>query len=1501
MDITLILNIVFYAVIGLSVLGGIWGLITGFFSQSFSAIVKAILIIVFVFATPAIATSIGNIDISRFIQTINMNGQAIKVTSINETLVNVLASFNFIDPVNGASLYQTLLGLANQIISFATFFILMLLVFLLGEIIGGLFYAITLRFAVKSWYQNYESRNSVVFTKQEGESNRQFKKRVKEELQRTSEARKQLDYELKEDGYSKKERKELIEKEFESLSNSSQNQKKSAKPMSNTTRRLLGGTVGLVTSFITVSLVLAPLSSLVNTVNKEVVTKMSEDDKNKVRNTKFGKYFTMLENSNDTLLMKYLGLGNFDTNLMNQVTATILNGQKVSFIQTLTNFSEIIGPTLGIIDFNDQGKVVINTAVALGGEYVNTVLTVFAKDNLVLSLMPALLNLATKQIPSNIIDATQLDLSNIDYSSEITALNSVYQELYKTGLVDEAVDNIKDIDIDYSKKENYINALTNLASSRLITQNLPFILSSAGQLILNKTGYEIISTNPDSYKNLDWADTLSNLGRIFLDLTEGLGIKKLTSTAIKDVLNLNNILNDEVKLDYFEKALIGDSAYTGLLDLQLFKEAITPSSLIKTVFNSVSMIKDYVDVSVINEMGDYFDNNPDQLKAEFKMVLDALPKVKKTFIDNKFSIDDENQRNTLKEVLMMTESSVMFNNVLPNIVRYNLSKNNSALFGGFGVNNIQFESDSLIPDLINLIDIYPSIKSITDAFNQGATLGDKLDKFDPNALELVLNSIVNNEILNPSQGIFVTDVNGTINLVNYPDYNINILIKNMLGSDAMKDSGISVPSNILDIKWKNTDEVTKFVNSLRFLKENYSKIFVDNTLKLNNLNYDIVNAMFITLSQSKIIEPSLASLLNKSIAPALSNLGVAVNFNNFTPDMWVNLGHYFGKTVDILNIISPGSLANPSSLSKIDWMNADPDEVNILLTSLYKSNIMMEYANEAQMPIDPFGDLIYSIFDKAKLKDLIGENYNRFTFSRFYNPNLSWVNKTDTVTIKDPASPNYIYYNENGLEFERTVDGEIYEFCEILRSIQSTKATNPETNEELKGMAAVKSGFAESSYLTSIINQVNKSTLLNHSIMSVVESVTKNLSVNFNGNQLKFDYINFYIYYQYDSMPGYQKEELKKLMSIYDFVRTRALTEQEIKYYQDKGQEVPKKTSTINEIIKHITELDLIVDENGTQIRYQQLKEFLLSMTTANIFGFPKTGYMYSMSEQILSNLFAVTKLDQVITGESDANKAKESYMKQIKTVNSAYGYDEFYGWEDEVDNIITIIKSIQGVDINKLNDPQALLTKKNPDDNNEEYALIKLLKGINNSTLSHQAVPRLFDKIFNTQMKINDDINNFINEKYQSFTFRPSFDFLIHTGLLPQDLKYWEDEIQVLSDNLNCLIDDKKQFNPQYYIKTEKNIQPIVNIFKELQSFSLYKEYYVASVFHKIKIPVVNKSIYEVIAEGTIPNLEKTTYTESTYYIKEVKEFNSILYGDKASVNIENINNFLGTNSPTK
>ena len=140
-------QIIYYSLLGLfiliilgSLLAGLIGFLKGLYKTALKTIIKAVLIAIFLFTTPAITNAVGNISLANFHLSFTISSTTIQVTTIQQTIADIITSTGMIAPIGGLSLYETAISLANAILAYFVFFNILIVIQLTISLITCIMY-----------------------------------------------------------------------------------------------------------------------------------------------------------------------------------------------------------------------------------------------------------------------------------------------------------------------------------------------------------------------------------------------------------------------------------------------------------------------------------------------------------------------------------------------------------------------------------------------------------------------------------------------------------------------------------------------------------------------------------------------------------------------------------------------------------------------------------------------------------------------------------------------------------------------------------------------------------------------------------------------------------------------------------------------------------------------------------------------------------------------------------------------------------------------------------------------------------------------------------------------------------------------------------------------------------------------------------------------------------------------------------------------------------------
>ncbi len=1013
----LILLITFLAILLFSLLAGLIGLLKGIYKTTLKTILKLALILVLVFASPSISSWIGNIDIGKLIP--NSEGSV----TILSYLVNYLNSTGYVSPMNGLSLYETTIAIATSALSFLTFLVGMIVVQLTISLITAIFYH-----GIFRWFLPVETK-----------AERKARK--------------------KKDGKS-------------AITNGLVDQKGKVSGTSRRTLPLLripGGIVGLLQEFVFLCVLISPLTAIARiavdnraTIEEGLkVSGMSDENVNKAND-----YMDSAENS---LLYKTLGWKDFDLLVMNKVSTVNLNNSQVSFSGLVSSTLDIADPLLkdGIISYDQAASTVtINFSLLLSTSTVDALISNMIDSPMVMALIPPLVDVALNSVSGASFAIDELDFNNIDWTSELTILNGIYKEVYSSAIepmVTTSGVNPKNFIIETSTMSDeqmnvYVDAVCQLGTMSSIKNNLPVILSGIGRYLENQ-GFEILPSDKAAYKDINWSEDLKVFTEAVLTYFRTIGMD-ITSDINLNILQEKTfeVMKDETKRNTLENIICGQTNHQGLLDTQLFS-ALSLSKVISSTLSSISSVKKYISGMDFSFIDSFSDN---ELKSEFSTMFSIAGIVfdedSKINVNNLSSIDigDNETASELADLLHESKSSKIFEKLYPSIMKgilFNSNINLSSYLYGLTPYNFNYDSSDFIDDFESILRMMPDIKKMQELFSSSKSNAEKIKNLDTTVLRNLLNLLVNSDFFNSDQKIGINS---------YEQKNVNIatFFENLFKEEPFAAMNLIAPSvdELQQVSWgsgvggdggeidlictmleegqKNADFLTDF---------SFDKI--EDTSAFGNM----IKSGF----ESKILSPSILSIIDDSLGEYLNDIGIPYSFNEMRNAMWIDDSDEIAELLSLLKGVD---------LKNIDLNTFSPDRLNAMLTVMQKMNLIKTGSNEK----DPFGYALYSVSKKQGLFTQLGAEIDYHSFE--LDDTTSWSTETGE-------------YSFNGDDVHTiTTSGEIAYFVDFFRKAQSY------------GFDTLKEGKIPKGFVSSIDNSMNSS-LLRTMVVNVFKNSVSKISV----------------------------------------------------------------------------------------------------------------------------------------------------------------------------------------------------------------------------------------------------------------------------------------------------------------------------------------------------------------------------------------------------------------------
>lgn len=954
-QITQCLNIAFFAIVAIIVLGGIVGLIRGVWSSGFRLIFVGILVILSYILAGTLGTAVANINLASFnIPSFTIGGNVVEVTTIKETLVNALAAYGageggdvqkILDDPNTVKLITEL---ALMIVRLLTFIILAIVVIVVGNLLATILYHVLFKHFI----------------------NKDLRKKVKLRL---------VGFAF---GLVKTSMvASMLIVPFSGLLNSISVAFKNASDENNEVKLD--------------SELYAQLKSWIDAYDGSMLAQG---------------LFGWTELDGKTMDMRLLDI------ITSDKYSTMKLSEEMSNITTVA--ATLIGTNAVSVSGGEGGTVSIgvNAAVFLDSKITSTLLSVISSSALCTQLLPIAATFAFNMDEINVyFNAKEYDLSKIDWKNDLESINEIFKGMSNAGIIDEDVINDPSILIDRIYDVNNENTHRQLIESfktfdklTSLEQLLPsylYTLVKKGD-DLSKSLSDYLPTNSDDYDGIKWGSELANI----YDATYR--INKVTENAIVDYIKspkdsnnetskirnirkedntddkstklINSIVDhigdiipifvgeredgEPINVDdngfTLEKDSAGNALQSCLLDSRLLSRSINKilntiskmavnalsnalkidteedkTNLENKVTNAVTSIKGVT--SVKKELGALFDVVNDVVSDE-----NLLPLIKGG--NDKFEFTDE-VCDALKTPVSKISKSNILNATIPTVIEYTVKQNGSSLndsLKNFGIttDSLNFEVDDIGEELSLMLDAIPAINRIAKTSKDGKVDFKNIETSDLNS---ILSTVYSSNILNPNKEGEVRNFFKIIDKV---------------FSDLGYDEGRITEGLEEDKYWSgNNSEINQFCEIFDILKKdnffdlsNNKDAYLDSTI----LKPESIEELFCKVDKSKLLSKGLGTILDNLLLDSLSSVtGDKVSFKYI--DNWASEGENFANVIDSLQKFNSKGI----SLDKIDFLNStEMDEesgkllTEQLVSSLANSSI---FENGAK----GFGDFL---FDKLK-------------------------------------------------------------------------------------------------------------------------------------------------------------------------------------------------------------------------------------------------------------------------------------------------------------------------------------------------------------------------------------------------------------------------------------------------------------------------------------------------------------------------------------------------------
>ena len=1279
-----------FAVFGL--IGGIVALIRGIRHTVAKYIVDGILIVLLLAYIKQLAILVGDINLSSLNYAFTVQGVSYPLTTVNLFVINVIEGSGLVSSASDPALVQLGLSLVQSIIGLAVMVVgILIIVILLGPILGDIFRLIF----------------GAIFSSSE-----------------------------------KREKKEKVKK-----------------------HRFASFLVALVCGSVIGALLLSPLTAAANSISRTAIEINNAQDNGELSEDQFGEYQDLIDlfaayQDSQVFAAMTLGTGNeadaLDTKIMDQVTYMTISGTKIYISSEVTNLIEMLSTVASSVSY-DGTDLNIDFTAASSPDTIQSLLDGLGNWQILMELLPIAVEIGLNGADTSSYDF-DLDFSDIDWSDSLTDISTIYEKFYDAGLVEEYVlpmlknEAVPDAFLlDYTQKDSMKALVEAVGDSELISTSLSEILSGFAKQTAIEQGIDYISTDITKYDAIDWGDELANTVEFAYDLGRLLDLTSINSETMDGLTEtLTDALNDSGKLENVKSLICGGSiSFEATADLPadlvegfdgLLNSAITTSGIIdisgmlKSVLGSVDGINDYIDQTTLYKVCDDIGESND-LAGEVGIMIDAIPELKKIADDGlDLENDVDGSVDTIRSILDIVKDSEIISGILPGMIKSILSDSQfEDLFYGLTVDDFDFEcldtngDSQLIPEVENLLDVISLTLNLTDTLSdESLDTNAKLDNIDTGDLKTILTALVSSQIINPERRI-----DGTDTVVK--NTNFNNLLTSMLGDDSITSTGLAVPSDITDMDWlgdgtlDNPGEISRLCDVFDTLIQYKDFFLSESGMNLEDIDGAMISDIFGSLGRSELLSSSLSDILNQQIAPMLSGLGISIDFNDVTD--WEAEGSALGTVVDRLNEIGTADIAS------IDWAGLDPDQINSILTALSETQMLSIQQDDDGFYVDMFGQLAYTLIEKAGMTDMVGDSLSADTFSSVENKYTGEL-KDDFNWTKNIVDSTYTLNGTDALGDPTTeevairidTEGEIYNICNIFDEVGKIDL------DDLGGAGIT------GDQLSSLLKAIEKSDLFSASVP-------------------------YFINYAIDQIPaisiGTDSIDLGLANPDYLLSATDSEIDEEI-----------DKLATLYSAFTDGTMTDLVPSDpqNFTSDQIATLEDILSEIADSKIFNTVRSGDDYSLYTELFASVIHATTLDEMITG-ADAATAKEKLLPLIADIDNwtfdttmdSAAREAYTG--SAILNFTKVIRIIadEGISTVSLTNPGDI----------DEGAISDMLKAINSSEVLHPAISQFFDKIF-TSMNM-DSYLEIDGSQYRVINTN------VYTDYSAESIDFWDGEIDAL------------------------------------------------------------------------------------------------------------------------
>lgn len=1324
----------FGLIVLLTIFGLLAGLCKGLVKTTVKTVLKAILITVFVFTSPLIARSVGNIDFSGFKGVINVGSTAVPVTSLVDTLANVLTATGLVSPMNGIAIYDAAIALSYSILSYVVFLVLMIVTQILISLVTCIIYNVFIRWLLPSKGKReskedktFRKQNKALFILVRGLLGEHKQKKLHRGSAAVLGAVQEFVFAC------------ILLMPITSISRIAINSTKS-KPETDTSTKSANN-ADLTDNYGSLYQALVAAG-----IVKDEDRPSGDTSTNIIYRTDFNTYVNQIENS---FVYKMLGVGNMDNLVMDKVSVTTVNGVNMPLSEAIEGTFDAAYPLLNskAISFDSASTTItINYTTLLATTTVDNVITAFAGNKIMMSLLTPLIDTALNyaSAASN-LPLDQIDLSNINWADDLKSIKDVYSQVYDSGIkpmisankIDPSKFDLKTSTMSDSEIENLGDAVSKLCEVKAVKNNMSVVFSNLS-LLLRNTGFDMFPADKESYSDVTWSSDMKSLVvntlKLFrlcnLDLNYELfnNNKNLQFSDNQITKAVKSVLKDADKRAKLNTLLTGQN---GLFTLSLLNQADL-GTLVDSAIDLVPSLKPYTLSNQYKTSIESLNRNPEELRQETDVafrLMDILfdkdqplnywdiKDISKNINDSSYVLSylRDDVCGELINILDTAKQSEVFKSMYGPIMKsfvfqfYDSNKSKEKdYFFGLTPYDFNFEDADFLTDLKGLITLSPKLKKLYDNLNNNSlTRVEQLEALDTDTLRPFLNIAANSKLLNSDKiagatGKETSNINVqkvltklfSMNPFNKLNIEVPDLSKVTNWGDGTKHKEGELVNGEIDALCSIIEDVQKNKELFNDLLNNRTKLNRD-TLKLLLKDLDTSNernALFDLLSdayQSEVIRPTALEVSLKMADKFLSKYNIPYSLNdlrNYVYDEKNNTKivediKNLKDLVPLLNTINYHCLLNDyralrdrKQVEKYYFQTIDLDTINAVVTAIVKTNTYqyLSDSNHDDQTFDGRKDILCEVFYALCKK------FNVFDRNRIIIPDFS-SQVLNPMTYGEGWSDsttkvtlNVVDHNWDNTDTKRTMDYDVTRSGAIMSILQGFKLVQDSDISTLlhKHMPT----YHPNGFLASdgsVDPYFNAKALAN-------DRYFRNL-IYIYGPYVLEDAINYI-----DQLPAGSKR-------LIDYINWDLLTDTNTDgSFVFSSEDVIKEATTLFEFAKGLKKLGLRnlkdIAKNLNRLTPTQLstiQDMIKNVADSKLLTSTRRGKNLSLVSKAASSLveYAIQKKPRlaaglrIVTLDDNSNTNIKSLEAMLKSVDEA-------GWKNELSLYADMLGAIQGIAI---------------------------------------------------------------------------------------------------------------------------------------------------------------------------------------------------------------------------